>query len=425
MKQIPKGSVISSLASRAAFWSLGSQLVTSFGNFIFSVLLIRELGLEQFGRYSLCFLLIMVIRNYLTTMVLNAISSIQPRLKKCSQNSYRGFVIFYGILFSAGSSVFLFSLIQLAAQTAALAWLQSVSISLVAASFFSNAADVMRRYFFVTKQAVTSFFLDFLRYLLQIAVLIFCMHGVSGELSINIALISISIGGAIAVIFGICRFGMIKISTRFSYVLLNRKWNSSKWMLPATSLDSVVALGPYFLVALIAGDAALGVVRSVQQLANFLNLPVNALEQLLPSAATRRYISEGTQALKRFLLQTLAALVICLIFMLAVLLLLFDFLFVKIMTVTADNAQVILVAFGVLIILSLVRRVMSVYFYVRENTVHLVYSNLAAVIATSVTVAPLAYIAPELAVPTAQSVGMVAAILVLSLSFYSRSKRGM
>lgn len=64
--------------SRDARWALLSQVVTSGGNFATTLILVRDLGLEGFGQFSICFLLIMLTRNFLNATVLTPMSTIGP-----------------------------------------------------------------------------------------------------------------------------------------------------------------------------------------------------------------------------------------------------------------------------------------------------------------------------------------------------------
>lgn len=69
-------------------WAVMSQIVTSGANFL--TILVRTLGLEGFGLISICFLLIMILRNFLNGMVLIPMSALGPKRSDSSQAAYRG-----------------------------------------------------------------------------------------------------------------------------------------------------------------------------------------------------------------------------------------------------------------------------------------------------------------------------------------------
>jgi len=68
----------------------------------------------------------------------------------------------------------------------------------------------------------------------------------------------------------------------------------------------VQTLGPNLIGLAILGEAALGLFRAVGQLTNALNLPINALQQILPGTATKLYRMSGDGEMLRYLRATAA-----------------------------------------------------------------------------------------------------------------------
>ena len=63
-------------AGRGPVWTMLSQVLTSVANFLFSIIIVRSLGLAEFGQFSLCFLLMMLNRKFLLFSFLTPIGAI-------------------------------------------------------------------------------------------------------------------------------------------------------------------------------------------------------------------------------------------------------------------------------------------------------------------------------------------------------------
>ena len=96
--------------SRQPRWVMASQMVTSGANFATTLIVVTSLGLETFGQFSLCFILMMIARNFLVGLVLAPRSAITPRLGRHALAGYRGFLAANTLVFSLGSSLLLYVL---------------------------------------------------------------------------------------------------------------------------------------------------------------------------------------------------------------------------------------------------------------------------------------------------------------------------
>lgn len=280
---------------------MASQIVTSGANFVTAIVIVRVLGLEAFGLFSICFLLIMIVRNFLNGCVLVPMSSIGPKLRPSSLAAYRGFAAVNALAFAVLSGVLLFAIVTPLGAILNSPTLPDLALAAAMANLAANLADFMRRHHFVYEAPARAFAVDLVRFGVQVGLLFWLATATTGMFSAETALYAMAAGSLCGIAVGCFGFGRASWSPRLSKALWPRHWRFIKWMTPATALEAVQGNAPIFIAGALLGETALGLIRAVQQLANVLNLPFNALQQIAPSMAARALSGDGAQALNRFL----------------------------------------------------------------------------------------------------------------------------
>lgn len=277
-------------------WAFGSQVVTSGANFVTSVLLVRSLGLDGFGQYSICFISVMIVREFQNRIVLVPMSAISPKLQLCSASDYRGFVLLQAVGFAAVTSAFLWGGAK-AGAVVGLEWAAPVAAPLFVANALANMSDFYRRYAFVNKNGVLAFCIDSMRFGVQVG-LILLMPATHWGLTVENALWALAAGSAVGVGVGMLSYGRKNLRKRFIRPAWRRHWRFARWLLPSAVITTFQGQLPILVVGALLGDATLGLIRAIQQVANTLNLPINVIIQIAPSQVARALVGGGTQAAK-------------------------------------------------------------------------------------------------------------------------------
>ncbi|MCE5974342.1 hypothetical protein LZA78_12680 [Sinirhodobacter sp. WL0062] len=294
--------------TREARWTLVGQIVTSGGNFAASVLLVRAMGLDGFGRYTLCFITLMILRNLLGAVLLTPLALVGPRLRATSLVAFRGLVLALTLGFGGFASLALFAGIMLVARAEGYAWAAQAALPLALANLLGNLADALRRHILVFERARAAAAMDALRHATQIgaiALLVLSAHTVTTAH----ALWALCLGNGVGVALGLVLFGRATLHARFARHVGPRLWHLARWMLPTTLLETVQGNAPLLIAGAILGDGALGLLRALQQVTNLLALPFNALSQIAPSIATRSHATLGAHGMRRALLRVTLGLV--------------------------------------------------------------------------------------------------------------------
>ncbi len=278
---------------------MASQIVTSGANFATTLILVRSIGLEAFGQFSICFLLTMLSRNFLTATVLTPMSTIGPRLKPAAMPAYRGFLAVNAVVFALGSSALLVIAATPLSIVLGAPWLAGIALATAAANVTGSLADFMRRYHFVYEAPRHAFLVDLARYTAQIAGLLLLPTLTGTLLTPETALFALAFAGLTGICAGAAAFGVMRHHPRLWSTIWPRHWNFIKWMTPAESLEAVQANLPFFVAGAMLGEAQLGTIRAVQSIANVANLPGNAAQSIVPALASRAYGLDGRHAMTR------------------------------------------------------------------------------------------------------------------------------
>ncbi|QVM83705.1 lipopolysaccharide biosynthesis protein [Novosphingobium decolorationis] len=299
-------SILSSVLNRyrhapEPFWAMASQVLTSAANFLTSMILIRSIGLIEFGRFSICFLLIMMTRKFLIFVVLTPMSSIMPSIANERLPDYRFFLYLLATAFALVSSLVLIGPVHLWGLLLNAPWLPSLALSLFAANSLANLTDFSRRLLLDCRQPISSFAIDALRFTLQLALMIAFAVLARDQLSADLALWFMAAGSLAGLVLSVLLTHRLRPNFRLVGEFWSRHHHYTGWNSVSTILETIQSTAPLLIASAVLGEATTGTLRAIQQFANLLNLPFNALLQVLPSMASRRYATRGLGAMNALL----------------------------------------------------------------------------------------------------------------------------
>ncbi|MCT2398067.1 lipopolysaccharide biosynthesis protein [Novosphingobium mangrovi (ex Huang et al. 2023)] len=399
--------------AREPFWALASQLVTSGANFATSVIIIHGANLAIFGRYSLCFLLVMMIRKFLIGVVLTPMSSIMPTIDSGRSREYRLFLIIYAAVFAIFSGLFVWTISHPLAILFSTPWLPSIAIPLFFANSAVNYADFLRRLHLDSLRPIQSFMVDATRFTIQIGILLGLAVFQPEDLTAKAAL---WIWGGSALLgcgAGLYRIGQLKFAINAFKDFWIRHRAFVGWMSSSMLLDAIQNNLPMFIATSLVGESALGALRALQQFANLLNLPFNALMQVMPSMAAQRYAASGIARMRDFLVRMTAVSVLAITLLALAIVLVSDLIINQALGLHGNDVVPIFIAFVCLNILTLVRLPFFVAFSTIGKLRPLTTSNLAsafiAIIGTALWVRDMG----PIAVPAFMTIGHLLSMVFL------------
>lgn len=288
-------------------WSLADQAVVSGVNFLTGLMLARFLGMAEFGRYSLAWMIVLFANSIQIALVLEPMMSIGPKQPVETRRAYYTALAIQQAVLSlvmAGliaTGVWLAGIYMPGWKTEGLA----LPLACVVVTF--QFQEFLRRYFFCVGRPRLAMMSDMLRYFGQIALLVTLVIVImaAGDPAFRVtsitALWAIAAAGAGATVVSAFFF----VRPRFEWVILRRSmerhWQSSKWLLPSAIIYWFS--GHFFIIAagFFLGAAAVGAIRATHNLIAITHILFQAWENIVPARAARLYHSQGAHALSGFL----------------------------------------------------------------------------------------------------------------------------
>ncbi len=275
------------------------QLIVSGSNFLTGVLLVRGLGLVDFGRFTVAYTLLLLANNIQLSFISSPMLSLGAlcRSKEETRRYVRGmfavqlaFAAVALVLAVASAGIFLYLRPQYGNLNSVVAFAASVVFYLL--------QDWLRRYYFVIGKAAASIWNDVISYLgqlLLLAVLFF-----SHRLTVNAALWSIALTSGAAFAIGAV---LERLSWEGSWVrdAWRRSRGFSRDLAIASQLQWFVYQGAMLVGAGVLGAQAAGGVRATQNVVGPVNIAFQAMENLVPLRAGEEMRRHGIAGVSRFL----------------------------------------------------------------------------------------------------------------------------
>ena len=280
-------------------WAIADQAMVSGVNFLTGILLARYLGLEEYGRFTLAWMAVLLCNSFQQAGIIAPMMSIGPKQKKEEGPSYYGTLFIHQLLWSSTC----FFALWFAGWVSSLVFPDwntgSIALPLAAALFSWQFQDFIRRYFFVTDELGHAFFNDAISYLGQIFLLLLLFRIM--PLDVPRVLWLISGTSVIAIIAGLLKIGPI-FTTRSMFNEISKKhWDFSKWMIASAMMQWIS--GNFYLVIAgsILGPVAVGGVKAAQNIIGVTHVLFQAMENFAPSRAAKELAKGGMATMSVYL----------------------------------------------------------------------------------------------------------------------------
>jgi O-antigen/teichoic acid export membrane protein len=281
-------------------WALADQALISGMNFGTTILLARTLGVEQFGVFSLGWLVVLFVNSLQMSLVISPMISIGPKLNEDESSQYYAAV---GIQQIALAALFAVGILLFATMAG---WflphwnIAALGIPLAFAAFAYQLQDFVRRYFFVRSWPGLAFLNDVISYATQILLLLLIIF--FHQLNTSRAFLINGVTSAAAVIVGALTLGTLRWGgINHLKSVSSRHWRFSKWL--GASAVMQYATGNVFVVAAssVAGPGAAGVLRAAKNIMGITHIWFFGLENVMPAKASRAFSHGGAKELRSYI----------------------------------------------------------------------------------------------------------------------------
>jgi len=154
-------------------WTFADQAIVSGTNFLFGVLVARFVGVDEFGLFTLAWLLVSFVSMLQNALILSPMMSIGPKVTRSNEADYFSTVIIQQLVFSIFSSCLLFVLLDFNFFSFINNNLQKFALELSLASFFTQSQEFIRRYHLTKHEYINLFYNDLVCYSSRLMLLLF------------------------------------------------------------------------------------------------------------------------------------------------------------------------------------------------------------------------------------------------------------
>jgi len=279
--------------------ALIDQAVVSGSNFLNTVILVRALGLAEFGVFSLLWLAVIFVVSLQQALLGQPLLTFVPKHEEGESRSYLAavfrlaliFTVLVALLTGAGYGFFLAH------------WdaenVQGTLLPMVLVVTFKQAHAFLRASFFATGRRDRALRNDILAYpgqSLALGALWF-----AGLLTLSSALWIIGIFFVVACVVGLRSFEGLGVRPKPLAEVAERHWQFSKWI-AAMAVAQWFGSNSYVVAAgLLLGTAAVGALKAAHTVIGVLHLVFLAMENVVPVAAARLLAVEGRERMTRYL----------------------------------------------------------------------------------------------------------------------------
>ncbi len=275
------------------------QLIVSGSNFATGIVLVRGLGLSEFGKFTVGYAIVLLANSVQLSFIsspmltLGSLCSTPEDRQRFVRGVY-GIQLIFCVLATLLSSVA--AVIYLLFRPAVIP--MSFVPAFTAAVVFYLMQDWLRRYYFTVGKAATAVWNDVISYVGQLVVLGIVMW--MGHLTVETAFWAIAITSGLAFVVGAAteRLTCTRAETR-------EAWHQTRGLSVdlgiANQLQWLVYQGAMLIGASVVGAQAAGGVRATQNVIGPVNVAFQAMENIVPIRAAEEMRKGGIHRAAKFL----------------------------------------------------------------------------------------------------------------------------
>jgi len=278
------------------------QFLVSGSNFLLGILLVRSIGLEQYGVFTLLWMVILFALGINHAFITKPMLSLAPKMKQVEKENYLQSILWLQIILSSFLSLlgniicYISTFFPFPIPNIEFGFILSFIL------FFQLFHDYFRKRCFIEDRLYLVLITDGILYLGQLLFIV--AFWFRGGLNLNQILVTILVVNATAVIIVGIGFKTNLVLNRNFFESWKKQFHYSKWLLGTALLQWFS--GNYFVIiaATILGPIAVGALRMAQNVMGFFHILFLSMENIVPIKAAKLFQFNGWLAMSQYLKNT-------------------------------------------------------------------------------------------------------------------------
>lgn len=281
--------------------ALMDQTVVSGVNFLTGILLARFLGIEEFGRYTLVWILVLLVNTFQLSLVLQPMMSLGPKIGEQERPGYFGAVFLHQVLmciFFVGCIVVL----SIGAHFYYPQWqVDNLILPLIAVVITFQTQEFVRRYFFTKQRMLDAFLNDIISYGGQLLLLIVLFP--LFKMKTDGVLWIIALTSALATVVGFFQMEPFCWNLEFFKNIGLKHWHFSKWLAAGSFMQWIG--GQFFVMvsAAVFSATAAGAIAAARNILGLTMILFAATENVVSVQASVSFRNGGLASLEKYILK--------------------------------------------------------------------------------------------------------------------------
>ena len=293
------------LTNNNFIYTLSDQSIVSFCNFCITIIIVKFIGLEAFGKFSFLWMIAIYMNTFQQALIISPMFSIAPKINKHRLIYYYNGVFQQQIIFSIFSFLIIYFGLKI---LTILSWFNEVekySLSFAFAIAAIQIQNFVRRLFFSQKKVKLATVCDLISY--SSLIILFFYFNYINEFNLNNIFWSYTVTFSLGILLGIPNLLLLKFKLneiKNSFII---NWPISKWLV-LTSVMHWFSGNLWFVNAgVILGPFVFGVIRACVALGQIFNVFFQAMENIIPAKISKTFAEKGLlkmhNEIKKFTLQ--------------------------------------------------------------------------------------------------------------------------
>jgi len=275
------------------------QFIVSGSNFLISILVLRFIGIENFGIFSFIWLLLLFINSVQLAYIISPLLTNAPKQNKSEINLFYGNSFIQQFFFTLLAFIFSFYFLDFLGNFIKNYELKKFSLSFSLIILFSQFYQFLRRICFSKKLFLKATISDFILYLFIISSLVYLNF--LNELDLNKILWVFVIFFFIGTIYNLPLILSFNFNIKKTPKFIKENWVIGKWLLFTSILQWFSGNLWVINTGIILGPFTLGIVRACQTVLNISNLAFQSFENIFPFLTSLKYKTGGLKSMHTYL----------------------------------------------------------------------------------------------------------------------------